>query len=146
MNVGVIVPAAGLGTRLAAAEGAEGTWYGLVRRTEERAARMGRTAQVDVTPRPGGFALTAVGACSEVPDGQLHTTFAELRCAEHEAMLGGDRPDDSQTLPALQELARRGLLFGVELSGDVLDAGVPAGYDDARARFDAGAASWRAGP
>ncbi len=128
---------------LKASRAAAGSWFGLVRRTPEVAARFGRTARVRTRPGPGGHhRVVAVEACSEPADGSLHTCFAEIRCARHVGELEVSPPDDSRTLAVLNELAGAGAMFGVELPGFILDAGIPAGYDDACARFSAGA-RWR---
>jgi hypothetical protein len=57
-------------------------------------------------------------------------------------MLEAGNRDDTRVEAILGRLAAAGLLFGVELSPEVLDLGVRPGYDDAVARFSAGA-RWR---
>jgi len=133
--------------RVAEAAGtSEATWYALVRRTPERAARMGRSARVDTEPRGGGrHRILAVHADPGDRPGALHTVLVELRGPREEALLADRRgAGDAALLPVLRRLAEEGLLFGLELPGDVLDVGIPAGYLDGVDRFDRGRARWRA--
>ncbi|GEM_PF-2396472 len=133
----------GLARLVRAADGTGGTWYGLVRRTPERAARMGRSARVETTPLGDGLHRVTAVYATPGPPGALHTVLAELRCArEEELLLARRREGDAGLLPVLARLAAEGLLYGAELH-DVLDAGIPAGYLDAKARFDEGRARWR---
>ncbi len=115
----------------------EASAYPLVRRGPQHAGRLGPTASVTGTVQGGLLRIEAVGG---VRDSGLHTAFAELRGTEHSRRLaGGDEGIGS----LLQGLADDGLLFGVELPGEVLDIGVPGGHADAVARFADGRASWR---
>jgi plasmid stabilization system protein ParE len=131
--------------RAAAAHDVDGTWYALVRRTPERAARMGRSARVETLPLGDGrHRVTAVHGTLAHEPGALHTVLLELRCPREEALLAARRADgDGALLPVLKQLAEEGLLFGLEPTGDVLDAGIPSGYTDASERFERGRARWR---
>ena len=127
----------GLASLIDAADQAPGACFGLVRPTE----RMGRTARVDgAAPDCGRRRIEAVG-----PDasGPLHTGFGEVHDALWSEGLADGPPDDSRVLERLRDWAGRGLLHGLEIPGEVLDLGVPAGYQDAAERFDSGRAQWR---
>jgi len=117
----------------------EASAYPLVRRAAQHDGRLGPTASVTGRRVGGLLRIETVGGMR--PTG-LHTVFAELRGTEHSRRLaGGDEGIGS----LLQGLADDGLLFGVELPGDVLDIGVPGGHADAVARFADGRAAWRSG-
>jgi hypothetical protein len=115
----------------------EATVYPLVRRGPQHEGRLGPTASV--TGRADGELLRIESVGGVQPAG-LHTVFAELRGTEHSRRLAGG---DEGIGTLLQGLADDGLLFGVELPGEVLDIGVPGGHADAVARFAAGGARWR---
>ncbi len=125
--------------------------FGLTEVTEASAARSGLTARAITAPLAGPLRrIVALEATGALEPGAVHTTFAELRgpcyAAALDRTLHGASPRDGVHLEVLGELARRGLLFGVMLDGDILDLGVMAGYEDAARRFEAGAARWRADP
>jgi hypothetical protein len=107
---------------------------------------MGRSARVETLPLGDGrHRVTAVHGTLAPEPGALHTVLLELRCPREEALLAARRADgDGALLPVLKQLAEEGLLFGLEPTGDVLDAGIPAGYTDASERFERGRARWRA--
>lgn len=131
----------GLAQLLSAADGQPGTWLGLLRRTPDRHVRMGRTAAVWTEPMGTSYRVVDVGSCGAT-SAPHHTTFAVLRCPQHQEMLEAGNRDDTRVEAILGRLAAARLLFGVELSPEVLDLGVRPGYDDAVARFSAGA-RWR---
>ncbi len=115
----------------------EASAYPLVRRGPEHGGRLGPTASVSGAMQGPWLRIQEVGPSR--PRG-LHTIFAELRGTEHTRRLaGGDEGIGS----LLSGLAADGLLFGVQLPGDVLDLGIPAGHADAVARFHSGRACWR---
>ena len=117
----------------------EASAYPLLRRGPQDAERLGPTASVVADSHGGLLRIGSVGAAR--PTG-LHTVFAELRGTEHSRRLAGG---DEGIGALLEGLARDGLLFGVELPGQVLDIGVPGGHADAVARFADGRARWRSG-
>ena len=129
-----------LATLLAALDGLppEASAYPLVRRGPQHAGLLGPTASVITEGSGAWLRIASVGAAQARG---LHTVFAELRGTEHSRRLaGGDEGIGS----LLQGLARDGLLYGVELPGEVLDIGIPGGHADAVARFADGRAAWRA--
>ncbi len=113
------------------------TCYGVFRKTEAHAARMGGSARVELGE--DGF-ITGVGGAGEAA-ASWHTGLVELRGTEFVKRAAGRLDGDVLTL--LRGLAGDGLLAGVPLGGDLLDIGVPAGFHDAVARFDRGEAQWR---
>ena len=111
---------------------ARGTWFGLVRMTDARAEWLGRTTRVEVEPVGSRrYRITTVVPGRPVRLGALYTTLAEWRRAPHLALLAEGPPDDTRTGDVLAWLADHGLLFGVELAGEILDIGIPTGYADA---------------
>lgn len=132
----------GLATLLRFAAGLppEASAYPLQRRGPQHAHRLGPTASV-VAVEQGS--VTRIESVGPVRSSGLHTALAELRGTEHTARAAGG---DEGIGALLQGLARDGLLFGVELPGDVLDVGVPGGYADAVERFADGRARWRPAP
>lgn len=114
----------------------DATWFGVVWLDEPE--RMGSTARVDLD---ADGRITAVYTDRVGP--AWHTAFAEVRGAEHARRIEAGPPDDARVMRLLQGLAADGLLYGHRLMGPILDVGIPAGYADAQARFDAGHGWWR---
>lgn len=109
----------------------EATWMGLVRMTPERAARMGPTTRVATEPvqgNPGVHRITRAEPARPVRPGVLQTVYAEIRGPAHQALLNEGAFADADIWSVLSALAARGLYYGYELPGEVLDIGIPAGY------------------
>lgn len=136
----------GLAELLQYADPARGSTFAMLRMTHERASRFGATARVTLAgDGEGARAITHVEAGATPRNGAFHTLFAEVRGLAHLAALARGPLDDARGLGILGDLAREERLYGVELSGDVLDLGTRAGYEHAVARFEAGA-RWRDAP
>lgn len=136
----------GLAELLRHADPARGSTFAMLRMTRERASRFGATARVTLAgEREGARTITHVEAGQSPREGAFHTLFAEVRGAAHLDALARGPLDDARGLGLLGDLAREGSLYGVELTGDVLDLGTRVGYEHAVARFDAGA-RWRDAP
>ncbi len=105
--------------------------------------RFGRTARAAIDASGAIHELVA----AELVPGARHTTFAEVRTAAYDEALvacaSTGLPRDADVLPTLNQLAQRGLLRAVDLSGRIHDAGVPAGLQALRAAFDDGVMRWR---
>jgi UTP-glucose-1-phosphate uridylyltransferase len=95
--------------------------------------------------------IREVGPKLGVPD-ELCTTFAQIqspamtRAIEARCRTGstsGAPLDDSQLVPALNELSAGGALYGVLLPGEIIDLGNMPGYLDAARRFLSGTARLR---
>jgi UTP-glucose-1-phosphate uridylyltransferase len=130
----------GLAQLLRHADPTRGSLFAVHTLDDARAHRFGATARVtcDVSHR-----ITAVAATPSPHGTATHTVFAEVRGEAHLRALAAGPLDDGRVLPLLQELARAGQLHGLPLTGEVLDLGVRAGYDDAVERFTSGTARWR---
>lgn len=107
-------------------------------------------------PAPGCSARVGLLESGSASVGAWHTTFAEVRGAAYEDALGwvlaqqgeatqGRDASDVAHLAALRRLVSLGEFWGVRLSGDVLDMGIPSGYAHLRTLFEQGDARWRMG-
>ncbi|HEV8321551.1 MAG TPA: sugar phosphate nucleotidyltransferase [Myxococcota bacterium] len=151
-------------TLLQAHDACHETVFGLCDAGAATPGRMGASARVDLLeeedhdtlndrpPDPGVPRRIAAVYSGDTPPapGELRTTFGLVETAAYiEALALVARPgegsplDDDRYLDALNRLAGEGRLYGTMLPGEVLDLGVPAGYQDAVRRFALGEARWR---
>lgn len=111
----------------------DATGYGIYRRTEANAALVGPSTALGGALDRNLLRATGLGV------GPWHTALVELQGTEHRqraSRADGDLPG------LLAQLAAEGRLVGVPIPGEVLDVGIPAGFEHARRRFTEGAARW----
>ena len=123
--------------------------FGVIRMSDERRSRLGRSLAV-IADEPSARVVGIRGfeALDPRPSGRLFTTFAEIR--DRRFMEALDRvvpanvgPNvDGYCLDVFNRLAADGAYAGVMVD-DIVDLGILPGYRDAVERFEDGRACWQ---
>lgn len=126
-----------IGLRRADPKSTAGTTVAITLAPEYASASAMQRAEATGAPLP----IWAVGPSSGAP-GEIQTTFGQIHTLALDEAIASccrPRPDvplaDSGLIHALHRLARKGLLFGTFIPGEVIDIGSLAGYLDAAGRF-----------